>query len=219
MIAGSHSPKRVIFFQTHHLLDSDPVSATNGGSTSFGRGMGEVYRARDTRLARDVALKVLPDAFTSDPDRLARFEREAKVLASLNHPNIGSIHGLEESDGDAIDAHVPADLEVHLIVDNYGTHKTATIHRWLAKRPRFHLHFTPTYGSWMNLVERWFAALTTKQLRRGAHRSVAALKRAIQEFIEVTNEQPTPFVWTKSADEILASIARFAQRTLAAHPA
>ena len=120
---------------------------------------------------------------------------------------------------DAIDAHVPADLEVHLIVDNYGTHKTAIIHRWLAKRPRFHLHFTPTYGSWMNLVERWFAALTTKQLRRGAHRSVAALKRAIQEFIEVTNEQPTPFVWTKSADEILASIARFAQRTLAAHPA
>ena len=120
---------------------------------------------------------------------------------------------------DAIDAHVPADLEVHLIVDNYGTHKTAIIHRWLAKRPRFHLHFTPTYGSWMNLVERWFAALTTKPLRRGAHRSVAALKRAIQEFIEVTNEQPTPFVWTKRADEILASIARFAQRTLAAPPA
>ncbi len=120
---------------------------------------------------------------------------------------------------DAIDAHVPADLDVHLIVDNYGTHKTAIIQRWLAKRPRVHLHFTPTYGSWMNLVERWFAALTTKQLRRGAHRSVAALKRAIQEFIEVTNEQPTPFVWTKSADDILASIARFARRTLAAHPA
>ncbi len=120
---------------------------------------------------------------------------------------------------DAIDAHVPAALDVHLIVDNYGTHKTAIIHRWLAKRPRFHLHFTPTYGSWMNLVERWFAALTTTQLRRGVHQSVAALKRAIQAFIEVTNEQPKPFVWTKSADEILASIARFAHRTLAAHPA
>ena len=119
---------------------------------------------------------------------------------------------------DTIDAHVPADLDVHLILDNYGTHKTPIVRRWLAKRPRFHLHFTLTYGSWLNLVERWFAALTTKLLRRGVHRSVAALKRAIQEFFEVTNDQPKPFVWTKSADEILASIARFAQRTVAAHP-
>ena len=118
-----------------------------------------------------------------------------------------------------IDAHVPAELEVHLILDNDGTHKSPISRRWLAKRPRFHLHFTPTYGSWLTLVERWFAALTTKQLRRGTHRSVTALKRAIREFIEVTNEHPTPFVWTKSADEILASIRRFAQRTLAAHPA
>ena len=116
-----------------------------------------------------------------------------------------------------IDARVPAALDVHLILDNYGTHKIPIIRRWLAKRPLFHLHFTPTYGSWLNLVERWFAALTTKQLRRGAHRSVAALKRAIRDFIEVTNETPTPFVWTKSADAILASIARFAQRTVAAH--
>lgn len=118
---------------------------------------------------------------------------------------------------DTIDAHVPPDLDVHLILDNYQTHKTPLIQRWLAKRPRVHLHFTPTYGSWMNLVERWFAALTTKQLRRGAHRSVAALKRAIREFIDVTNEDPKPFVWTKTADEILASIARFAQRTVVAH--
>ena len=120
---------------------------------------------------------------------------------------------------EAIDAHVPADLDVHLVLDNYGTHKTPRIRRWLTKHPRFHVHFTPTYGSWMNLVERWFAALTTKQLRRGTHRSVAALTRAIREFIAVTNDAPKPFVWTKSADEILASIARFAQRTLAAHPA
>ena len=118
---------------------------------------------------------------------------------------------------DRIDVNVPSDLDVHVIMDNYGTHKTPIIRAWLAKRPRFHVHFTPTYGSWLNLVERWFGELTTKQIRRGAHRSVSELERAIWEFIEVRNEEPTPFVWTKSADEILASIARFAQRTHAAH--
>ena len=118
---------------------------------------------------------------------------------------------------DRIDASVPATLDVHIVMDNYGTHKTPLIRAWLAKRPRFHVHFTPTYGSWLNLVERWFAELTTKQIRRGAHRSVTALERAIWEFIEVHNEEPKPFAWTKSADEILASIARFARRTLETH--
>lgn len=118
---------------------------------------------------------------------------------------------------DRIDASVPADLNVHLVLDNYGTHKTPLIWRWLAKRPRFHVHFTPTYGSWLNLVERWFAELTTKQLRRGAHRSVAELERAIQAFLDAHNDAPKPFVWTKSADDILASIGRFAQRTLTTH--
>ena len=115
---------------------------------------------------------------------------------------------------DAIDAAVPPHLDVHLIMDNYGTHKTPLIRNWLAKRPRFHVHFTPTYGSWLNLVERWFAELTNKQLRRGVHRSVAQLKVAIREFIAAHHANAKPFVWTKSADEILASIARFAQRTL-----
>jgi transposase len=115
---------------------------------------------------------------------------------------------------DRIDAAVPDDLEVHLVLDNYGTHKTEIIRRWLAKRPRFHVHFTPTYGSWLNLVERWFAELTNKQLRRGAHRSVSELEHAIWEFIDVSNADPRPFAWTKTADEILASIARFAQRTV-----
>jgi transposase len=115
---------------------------------------------------------------------------------------------------DAVDAAVPCTLDVHLIMDNYGTHKTALIRNWLAKRPRFHVHFTPTYGSWLNLVERWFAELTNKQLRRGAHRSVAQLEAAIREFINAHHANPKPFVWTKSADEILASMARFAQRTL-----
>ena len=115
---------------------------------------------------------------------------------------------------DAVDAAVPRHLDVHLIMDNYGTHKTPLIRNWFAKRPRFHVHFTPTYGSWLNLVERWFAELTNKQLRRGVHRSVAQLKTAIREFIAAHQANPKPFVWTKSADEILASIARFAQRTL-----
>lgn len=114
---------------------------------------------------------------------------------------------------DAVDQQVPRELDVHLVMDNYGTHKTPLIKNWLLKRPRFHVHFTPTYGSWLNLVERWFAALTTQQLRRGAHRSVTQLETAIREFIDAHHADPKPFVWTKTADEILASIARFAQRT------
>jgi len=116
-----------------------------------------------------------------------------------------------------IDASVPAHLDVHVVLDNSSTHKTPTIQRWLLRHPRFTLHFTPTYSSWLNLVERWFAELTTKQLRRGVHRSVRALEAAIREFIAAHNTAGTPFVWTKTADEILASIARFAQRTLTAH--
>jgi transposase len=111
-----------------------------------------------------------------------------------------------------IDAEVPADLEVHLILDNYGTHKTPAIHRWLARRPRFHLHFTPTSSSWINLVERWFAVLTDKQIRRGTHRSVRQLESAIKDYLAIYNESPKPFVWTKTADEILTNVARFAQR-------
>ena len=120
---------------------------------------------------------------------------------------------------DAIDAAVPKELDVHWVIDNYGTHKTPLIKNWLLKRPRFHVHFTPTYGSWLNLVERWFAELTTKQLRRGAHRSVSQLEAAIREFIDAHHADPKPFVWTKTADEILASITRFAQRTLDAQTA
>ena len=118
---------------------------------------------------------------------------------------------------DTIEDNVPADLDVHVIMDNYGTHKTAIIRNWFAKRPRFHVHFTPTSGSWLNLVERWFAELTQKQIRRGSHRSVHELEKAIREFIDVNNPKPKPFVWTKTADEILASIARFAYRKLNAH--
>ncbi len=117
---------------------------------------------------------------------------------------------------DVIEAQVPVELDVHIIVDNYGTHKSAIIRKWFAKRPRFHVHFTPTYGSWINLVERWFAELTNKRIRRGVFRSVKDLEAAIRQYIEVHNENPKPFAWTKTADQILASIARYAQRTTAA---
>jgi transposase len=120
---------------------------------------------------------------------------------------------------DRIEAEVAADLDVHIIMDNYSTHKAPTIRAWFAKRPRFHVHFTPTYASWLNQVERWFAGLEAKQLRRGAHTSVKSLKTAILTYIDASNTNGQPFVWVKSADQILANIARFAQRTLRVHGA
>jgi len=118
---------------------------------------------------------------------------------------------------DRIDEAVPSELEVHVIIDNYATHKTAAIRNWLAKRPRYHLHFTPTGGSWLNQVERWFALLTRRAIKRGAHTSISQLERAIGDFLAAHNQQPKPFIWTKSADDILASIARFAAQTSKVH--
>lgn len=113
---------------------------------------------------------------------------------------------------DLIEQNVPAQLDVHVILDNSSTHKTPAIQRWLLKRPRYHLHFTPTSSSWLNMVERWFAALTDKQLRRNSFCSTRELEQAIRSFLAVHNTQPKPFVWTKTADDILNSIARFCQR-------
>jgi transposase len=112
-----------------------------------------------------------------------------------------------------IDAGVPDGLDVHIIMDNYATHKTATIKAWLARRPHYHVHFTPTSASWINQVERWFAELTRKQLRRGVHTSTKQLEGDIRDFIQRHNENPKPYRWTKSADEILASVKRFCQKT------
>ncbi len=111
-----------------------------------------------------------------------------------------------------IDENVPAHLDVHLILDNLSTHKTPAIKRWLLRHPRFHIHFTPTSASWINLVERWFALLTERQLRRGTHRSTRDLERAIKEFLDVHNNDPKPFIWTKTADQILESLSRFCRR-------
>jgi transposase len=122
--------------------------------------------------------------------KLKRRHRSTEFISFLRH----------------IDSQVPAQLDVHLILDNYGTHKTDRVKKWLLRHPRFHCHFTPTYSSWMNLVERFFAALTEHQLRRGTHRSVPALEKAIREYLEIHNDEPKPFQWTKSADEIIESV-------------
>ena len=109
---------------------------------------------------------------------------------------------------------MPAGLDVHLVMDNYSTHKTKLIRNWFAKRPRWHVHYTPTSASWINQVERFFALLTDRAIRRGVFRSVADLEAAITAYIDATNANPKPFRWIKSADDILASIQRFCLRTL-----
>jgi transposase/transposase-like protein len=130
---------------------------------------------------------------------------------------IGSLHRRHRASEfkkflERIDNEVPGSLDVHLILDNYATHKTPDIRRWLLRHPRFHLHFTPTSGSWLNMVERWFAELTTKKIKRGAHTSVQALERDIRDWIAIWNENPRPYVWVKTADQILASLARYCDR-------
>ena len=130
---------------------------------------------------------------------------------------IGSLHRRHRSTEfrrflTKLDKEVPEDLDVHLVCDNYATHKTDTIQRWLATHPRFHVHFVPTSSSWLNQVERWFAELTTKLLQRGVHTSVHALEADIRAWIQTWNQDPRPFVWTKTAEEILGSLARYCQR-------
>jgi transposase len=111
-----------------------------------------------------------------------------------------------------LDKEVPADLDVHLICDNYATHKTPAIHKWLLAHPRFHMHFTPTSSSWLNQVERWFGLLTDKQIRRGVHKNVQVLEKDIRDWIAHWNEDPKPFTWTKTADQILERLAGYLNR-------
>ncbi len=113
-----------------------------------------------------------------------------------------------------VEAAVPADLDIHVVMDNASSHKTKLIRHWFAKRPRWHAHFTPTSSSWINQVERFFALLTEQQIRRGAHRSTAELQTAITAYIDARNADPKPFRWTKAANDILASVERFCQRTI-----
>jgi transposase len=116
-----------------------------------------------------------------------------------------------------IDEQVDAGLEIHVVLDNLSAHKSPVVKRWLARHPRFHFHFTPTYSSWLNLVERFFGLLTEEALRRGSHTSIPDLRAAILAYVEAHNEETKPFKWTKSADEILAKMRRFGQRTQKVH--
>src|SRR3970040_216528 len=141
-----------------------------------------------------------PGSILASAEVAALNAKTSEVITQF-HPRHRSVQVREFLD--LSETQVPRDLDVHIIMDNYGPHKTPLIRHWFAKRPRFHVHFTPTYGSWLSLVERWFAELTMKRIRRGAFRSVPQLKAAIQEFIEARQADPQPFVWTKSADEIL----------------
>lgn len=118
---------------------------------------------------------------------------------------------------DYVEAQVPPDLEVHLIMDNYCTHKAAPIKRWLLRHPHYHLHFTPTHSSWLNQIERWFALLSARQIKRGSYHTVKELERAIDEFIQTHNADPKPFQWTKDADAILQNLKRFANETVATY--
>jgi transposase len=131
---------------------------------------------------------------------------------------IGEVHRRHRSTEfksflDRLEQEVPAELEVHVILDNYGTHKTPLIRDWLLRHSRFQVHYTPTYSSWINQVERWFATLTDKHLRRATHRSTRELEDAIRLYLALHNEHPRPFVWVKTADQILASVRRFCERT------
>jgi len=153
----------------------------------------------------------LPERYTHDYER----HGTTTLFAALNTKTgevIGECHRRHRTIEfkkflNTIDKSIQDDLDVHIILDNYGTHKTPSIKRWLLRRPRFHLHFTPVGGSWLNLVESWFSVLTRKQIRRGTHRSTRALEAAIKAYLALTNENPKPFVWTKSADDILRGIA------------
>lgn len=114
-----------------------------------------------------------------------------------------------------VDEQTPEDVDVHVVVDNSSIHNAPTVRRWLKLHTRFHMHFTPTYSSWLNLVERWFSKLTNEALRRGSHSSTHDLRHAIDAYLQATNDEPKPFIWTKTADEIIAKVARHAQRLLA----
>ena len=192
-------------------LEATPKDATHWSTRSM---------ARRSGLSHNTVSRIWR-AFALQPHRTVR-HGTTSLFAALDARTgqvIGQCHRRHRALEfrkflDAIESEVPAELDVHLIADNYATHKTAPIRNWFARRPRFHIHFTPTSASWLNLVERWFGLLTEKQLRRGVHQSSAELEAAIYRYLDVTNEDTKPFVWTKTADQILASVARFCQRTL-----
>ena len=158
----------------------------------------------------------LPERRTHDYARHGTTTLFAALDLATGHV-IGAMHRRHRSKAfltflQTVEANVPAKLDVHLIMDNYGTHKTSLVKGWLARHSRFHVHFTPTSASWLNLVERWFALISERKIKRGTHRSTLELERAIRTYLNLYNENPKPFAWTKTADEILASVGRFCKR-------
>jgi transposase len=158
----------------------------------------------------------VPERHTADYVRYGT----TTLFAALNVATgkvIGSLHRRHRAEEFKaflvkLDKEVPAGLAIHLVCDNYATHKTPAIKTWLLAHPRFHLHFTPTGSSWLNLVERWFAELTNKQLRRGVHKSVHALETDIRDWIATWNSNPRPYVWTKTANQILERLTGYLNR-------
>lgn len=164
----------------------------------------------------------LPEQRTSDYER----HGTTSLLAALNVATgkvIGECHRRHRHQEflkfmELVDSQVPPEeKEVHLVLDNYGTHKTPQVVRWFARHPRYHLHFTPTSGSWVNQVERWFAEITEKRIRRGSFKSVQSLEKEIKEYLDYNNKNPKPFVWTADADLILGKISRFCERISNSH--
>ncbi|MET7886175.1 IS630 family transposase, partial [Streptomyces avermitilis] len=188
-------PERALVFcvdeksQIQALDRSQPVLPMMPGIPQ--RTTHDYVRAGTTTLF--AALDVTTGAVIGSLHRRHRTEEFKKFLAKL-------------------DREIPPGLDVHLVLDNYATHKTQAIKTWLIAHPRFHLHFTPTGSSWLNLVERWFAELTNKQIRRGVHKSVQALEKDIRTWIADWNTNPRPYVWTKTADEILERLASYLKR-------
>jgi transposase len=208
-------------------LSGDPSSSRRSGTwwavPGPARAGAGAVRGREVQVqALDRSQPVLPmmpgmpERRTHDYLRNGVTSRCAALDIATGHV-IGSLHRRHRSIEfkkflATLDQEVPTDLDVHLVCDNYATHKTETIQRWLATRPRFHVHFVPTSSSWLNQVERWFAELTTKLLQRGVHTSVPALEADIRAWSATWNQDPKPFVWTKTAEEILSSLARYCQR-------
>ncbi|WP_118179082.1 IS630 family transposase [Paraburkholderia phosphatilytica] len=221
-------------------LESVPVGATHWSTRTMAREM-KLSQTAVTRIWRAFGLQPHRQEtfkFSSDPmfvDKVRDIvglylnpplktmvlcvdeKSQIQALDIATGEVIGEIHRRHRSSEflrflRTIEATVPSYLDVHLVMDNYGTHKTPSIKAWFARHPRFHVHFTPTSASWLNQVERWFAALTEKYLRRGTHRSTRQLEDAIRHYLDVYNANPQRFIWSKSADGILASLERFCAR-------
>jgi len=175
----------------------DPTARSHAASAAAGPRHPRAAHPRLRAAWHDDAVCSLDIATGEVIGELHRRHRSAEILRFLR----------------TIEASVPPELDIHLVMDNYGTHKTPAIRSWFARNPRFHVHFTPTSASWLNQVERWFATLTQSYIRRGTHRSTQQLEQAIRRYLEHHNTDPKPFVWSKSADDILASIERFCLRT------